>query len=126
MTCLVSETEISTEYKNKTKFLITKLNKDLNCGPDLVHILLGFVLNCPMSFPAQHILNECVDLVQCIWQRNLCTACQCFDPVIQFLEISNVTSTEPDISVVISFIISWYLALDRIISSALDMKVMVS
>jgi hypothetical protein len=28
--CLVSETEISTEYKKKAKFLITKLNKDLN------------------------------------------------------------------------------------------------
>jgi hypothetical protein len=32
VTCLVSETEIATEYKNKTIFLITKLDKDLNCG----------------------------------------------------------------------------------------------
>jgi len=63
VTCLVSETEISTEYKNKTKFLITKLNKDLNFGPDMVHTLLRFVLNCRVSFLAQHILNECHDLV---------------------------------------------------------------
>jgi len=52
VTCLVSQTEISTEYKNKTKFLITKLNKDLNFGPDMVHMLLGFVLNCRVSFLA--------------------------------------------------------------------------
>ena len=63
VTCLVSETEISTEFKNKIKFLITKLNKDINCGPDMVHILLGFVLNCRVSFPAQHILSGCHDLV---------------------------------------------------------------
>jgi hypothetical protein len=63
VTCLVSETEIATEYKNKTKILITKLNKDLNCGPDMVHILVGLVLNCRVSFPTQHILNECHDLV---------------------------------------------------------------
>ena len=44
--CFVSETEISTEYKNKTIFLITKLNKDVNCGPDTVHILLVLFLNC--------------------------------------------------------------------------------
>jgi hypothetical protein len=63
VTCLVSETGISTEYKNKTKFLNTKLNKDLNFGPDTVHTLLRFVLNCRVSFLAQHILNECHDLV---------------------------------------------------------------
>ena len=63
VTCLVSETEIATEYKNKTKFLITELNKDLNCGPDMVYILLGLVLNLGVSFPTQHILNECHDLV---------------------------------------------------------------
>ena len=63
VTCLVSQTEISTGYKNKTKFLITKRNKDLNFGPDMVHTLLRFVLNCRVSFLAQHILNECHDLV---------------------------------------------------------------
>jgi len=50
--CLESKTEISKVYKNKTKFLITELNEDLHCGPDTVHILLGFVLNCRVSFPA--------------------------------------------------------------------------
>jgi hypothetical protein len=103
MTCLASETEISTEYKNKTKLLITKLNKALN-GPDIVHILLGLVLNCWVSFLAPHILNECYDLVHWIRQCNFCTRSQCYDPVIQFLEISNVTSSEPDISVIISFL----------------------
>ena len=63
VTCLLLETEISTEYKNQTKLLITKLNKDINCGLDMVHILLGFVLNCRVSFPAQHILSGCHDLV---------------------------------------------------------------
>jgi len=46
VTCLESKTEISAVYKNKTKFLITELNEDLNCGPDMVHNLLGLVLNC--------------------------------------------------------------------------------
>jgi hypothetical protein len=104
MTCLASETEISTEYKNKIKFLITKLNKALNWGPDIMHILLELVLNCWVSFPAPHILNECHYLVQWIRQCNLCIRSNCYDPVIHFLEISNVNSSEPDISVIISFL----------------------
>jgi len=104
VTCLVLGTEISAEYKNQTKFLNTKLNKDLNFGPDMMHILLGFVLNCPGSFPAQHILNGHHDLGHWIRQCNVCTRSKCYDPVIQFLEISNVTSSELDISVIIQFL----------------------
>jgi hypothetical protein len=104
VTCLVSQTAISTEYKNKTKFLITKLNKDINCGPDMVHKLLGLVLNCQVLFPVQRILNECHDLVHWIRQCNLCTRCQCYDPVIHSFEKSNDTCSEPDISVIIAFL----------------------
>jgi hypothetical protein len=50
--------------QKQKQILNHKTKQRPNHGPDIVHILLGLVLNCRVSFPAQHILNECYDLVQ--------------------------------------------------------------
>jgi len=107
-----------TKKKKRNKFLITELNKDLNCGPDMVHKLLGLVLNCRVSFPAQRILNEFHDLVHWIWQCNL-LLCSC--DLLSWNKQCHFLWTRYQ-----CYIISWYPELDHIISCALEMKSMVS